>query len=74
MIFRYGLSYISWFKYITFFGLVLIITDFIWWWREIKSAGKEREASRLENNTLKAKVYDLQETGKSQSPGISNIK
>jgi hypothetical protein len=57
-------GYISWFKYGTFLGLLLVVIDFIWWWRESKSFEKNEEAARHENNTLKAKVYDLQETSK----------
>jgi uncharacterized oligopeptide transporter (OPT) family protein len=57
-------GYISWFKYGTFMGLMLLATDAIWWLRESKSIQKNEEASRHENNTLKAKVYDLQEASK----------
>jgi hypothetical protein len=57
-------SYISWFKYGTFFGIMLLVVDAIWWMRESKSIQKNEEASRHENNTLKAKVYDLQEASK----------
>lgn len=57
-------SYVAWFKYATFFGLVLIAVDFFWWWAETRAAKKEQEAQRLENNTLKAKVYDMQEAKK----------
>jgi hypothetical protein len=57
-------SYIGAFKYITFFGLVLMVTDFVWAWQENRKAKKNEDAARLENNTLKAKVYDMQEAGK----------
>ena len=57
-------SYIGVFKYITFLGLAMVVTDFIWHWQETKAAKKKEDESRLENNTLKAKVYDLQEAGK----------
>ena len=57
-------SYIGVFKYITFLGLLLVITDFIWHWQETKSSKKKEDDARLENNTLKAKVYDMQEAGK----------
>lgn len=55
-------SYLSLFKWGALLGVILLIADAIWWWRESKSASKEREASRLENNTLKAKVYDFQQS------------
>ena len=57
-------SYISWFKYGTFLGIVLLMIDAIWWMQESKAIQKNEDASRHENNTLKAKVYDLQEASK----------
>jgi hypothetical protein len=53
--------YLAWFKYITFLGLVLIITDFVWLWLDQRKQKQMEEASRHENNVLKAKVYDLQQ-------------
>lgn len=55
---------ISWFKYGALIGLVLFSIDFGWAWLESRSAKKEHDAFRLENNTLKAKVYDYQQAGK----------
>ena len=60
-------SYISWFKYGTFLGLVLLIVDFVWAWRINKESKAREEAARHENNVLKAKVYDFQEAGKPAS-------
>ena len=60
-------SYVSWFKYGTLFGLVLLIADFIWSWRIAKESQAKEEAARHENNVLKAKVYDYQEAGKPSS-------
>jgi len=57
-------GYVKWFKFATFFGLVLIIVDFIWWWRDGRTNVKAQDAMRHENNTLKARVYDLQEASK----------
>ena len=57
---------VGWFKYITFFGVVLIVTDFIWLWRDQVRQKKSDEAFRHENNVLKAKVYDMQEGLKSK--------
>jgi len=57
---------VGWFKYITFFGVVLILTDFIWLWLDNRRQKKQEEASRHENNILKAKVYDMQEGLKSK--------
>jgi len=67
-------SYISWFKYGTLLGLVLLIIDAIWWWQESKASLKNQEAARHENNTLKARVYDLQETSKGAAKPVSNPK
>lgn len=65
--FLFGLlKYIGWFKYITFLGVVLIITDFIWLWMDNRRQQKQEEAFRHENNVLKAKVYDMQEDLKSK--------
>lgn len=58
------LGKISWFKYGTFFGLALIVTEVIWTWRESKNVEKEKEIMRHENNLLKAKIYDFTEAAK----------
>ena len=67
-------GYVKWFKFGTFFGLTLVVIDFIWWWRESKMQVKNAEALRHENNTLKARVYDLQEAAKEQAKNISSAK
>jgi hypothetical protein len=58
------LDKISLFKYGAFLGIVLFAVEAFWSWRDAKNAELEREAMRLENNTLKAKVYDLTEAAK----------
>ena len=55
-------SYLPWFKYLSFIGVMLIVTDFVWSWREVSKVKQEVEEFRHENNTLKAKIYDFQET------------
>jgi hypothetical protein len=55
---------IAWFKYGTFFGLVLFATEAIWTWLDSRAFEKEKEVMRHENNVLKAKVYDLTDGGK----------
>lgn len=60
------ISYVGWFKYITFFGVLLIVTDFVWLWMDLRKQKKQEEAFRHENNVLKAKVYDMQEGLKSK--------
>jgi hypothetical protein len=54
-------GYIPLFKYLAFLGVVMVTADFIWHWLETRAAKKKEDESRLENNTLKAKVYDMQE-------------
>ena len=62
------LKFIPWFKYITFLGVALIATDFVWFWMDRRVA-KQREAElEKENSVLKAKIYDFQEAAKRQSP------
>ena len=69
-------GYLSWFKYLSFIGVILVVTDFVWTWRQMRKAEQEVEESRHENNTLKAKIYDIQETTKqpSTSPGATGSK
>ena len=57
-------SKITMLKYGAILGVMLFLVDFVWNWIEAKNAEKEQEAMRLENNTLKAKVYDFQQAGK----------
>ena len=48
-------------RYASILGILLFVTDFIWNWIEARNAGREKDVMRHENNTLKAKVYDLQQ-------------
>lgn len=52
------------FKYGALFGLILFGVEVFWTWRDKKESEKQVEAMRHENNTLKAKVYDLTEAAK----------
>ena len=52
------------FKYGALLGVVLFAIDVIWNFVELRAARKEHETLRHENNTLKAKVYDLQQSPK----------
>ncbi|HRG08468.1 MAG TPA: hypothetical protein PLJ08_07800, partial [Cyclobacteriaceae bacterium] len=45
-------------------GVVLFAIDVVWHFIEMRTARKEHEILRHENNTLKAKVYDLQQSPK----------
>jgi len=66
-------GYLSWFKYLSFVGVILIVIDFVWTWRQLSKARQEVEESRHENNTLKAKIYDFQET-KQPTPTVTGSK
>ena len=65
------LSNFSLFKYGAFLGVVLFAVDFIWTWKDKKQNVKETDAMRHENNTLKAKVYDMQESSKQATQKIT---
>lgn len=52
------------FKYGALLGVVLFAIDVVWHFIEMRTARKEHETLRHENNTLKAKVYDLQQSPK----------
>jgi cell division protein FtsB len=66
-------GFVGWFKYITFFGVVLIAADFIWLWMDSRKQRRLEDGYRHENNTLKAKVYDLQE-GSKPKPEVPKAK
>ena len=57
-------QHIKLFKFITFFGIVLIAIDFVWSWIVNRDSQKEKAALTHELNTLKAKLFDLQEIAK----------
>jgi hypothetical protein len=61
-------KYIPWFKYGTLLGLILVITDVIWSWIINRDSKKEKDALTHELNTLKAKLFDLQEAARNQTP------
>ena len=54
-------SWVPYFKWVTLIGVVLVLVDFIWSWAAAKDRQREREALSHEVNTLKAKLFDLQE-------------
>ena len=67
-------QHIIWFKYITFFGIVLIATDFVWSWIVNRDSQKEKAALTHELNTLKAKLFDLQEAAKAEAAAKAAAK
>lgn len=61
---RFLMSMFSWvphFKWVTLLGVVLVIIDFAWTSIEAKDRNRERAALAHEVNTLKAKLFDMQE-------------
>lgn len=62
------LKYIPWFKYIAFIGVILLLVDLSWQWIDRKTSKKLHNDLEKENIELKAKVYDYQEAGKSETP------
>ena len=60
-------QYVPWFKYGALLGLILVIIDVIWSWFINRESQKEKAALTHELNTLKAKLFDLQEDAKSAS-------
>lgn len=54
-------SKLTLFKYGALLGMALFLVDVVWNFIEQGAAKNEHEALRHENNTLKAKVYDLQQ-------------
>lgn len=54
-------AYISWFKYGALLGLLLFAADVVWALRTQRVHQKNQESMRHETNTLKAKIYDLQQ-------------
>ena len=64
------LKFIPWFKYITFLGLVLFSVDVIWVLIERRTNRKLQADLEKENNILKAKIYDFQESAKGASSKV----
>lgn len=57
-------QYVPWFKYGALLGLILVIIDVIWSWSINRESNKEKAALTHELNTLKAKLFDIQEEAK----------
>src|SRR5687768_15010612 len=54
-------SWVPYFKWVTLLGVVLVAIDFIWSWVAVKDNHQEKAALSHEVNTLKAKLFDMQE-------------
>jgi hypothetical protein len=60
-------GFVSSFKWVTLLGLLLLIADVIWAYMANKESEKEKAALTHELNTLKAKLFDLQEAARGGS-------
>ena len=60
-------SWVPYFKWVTLIGVLLVIVDFIWSWVSVKDNSREKAALSHEVNTLKAKLFDMQEEITKQS-------
>jgi hypothetical protein len=58
--------YVPSFKWLTLFGLLMLVADVVWLFMVHRTSAKEKAALTLELNTLKAKLFDLQEAAKKQ--------
>ena len=54
-------SWVPYFKWVTLLGVVFVAIDFIWSWVAVKDNQQEKAALSHEVNTLKAKLFDMQE-------------
>lgn len=54
-------DWVSYFKWATLLGLVLVAVDFIWTWVSVRDHEREKAALAHEVNSLKAKLFDMQE-------------
>ena len=61
------LSWISVLKWGALLGLVLLITDVIWDFTIFRDSDKQKAALNHEIQTLKAKLFDIQEASKGAS-------
>lgn len=61
-------SWVPSFKWITLLGLIILIIDIIWALSIHRDEQREKAALQHEVNTLKAKMFDLQEAAKLNPP------
>ena len=54
-------SWVPYFKWVTLVGVLLVLIDFVWTSIEVKNRNREKAALQHEVNTLKAKLFDMQE-------------
>jgi hypothetical protein len=61
-------SWVPYFKWVTLLGVVLMIIDFVWAIASAKESNRETSVLSQEVNTLKAKMFDLQEQMSKNTP------
>jgi hypothetical protein len=66
------LKWMSVMKYGAFLGLVLLIADLVWAFMANREEQKEKAMLTNEINTLKAKLFDLQEAARQNPPRPAN--
>jgi hypothetical protein len=66
------LKWMSLMKYGAFLGLILLIADVVWTYMNSREEQKEKAVLTHEINTLKAKLFDLQEAAKQIPPRPAN--
>lgn len=54
-------GYVSTLKYVTLFGLILLVVDVVWAFKINRQVQQEKDALAHELNMLKARLYDIQE-------------
>lgn len=54
-------------KYGSFLGLALLAIDLLWDWQNARNHTKEKDLLAHEINTLKAKLFDMQEASRDTS-------
>lgn len=64
-------GWVPFFKWITLLGLILLIIDIIWSRTIHRENEREKAALNHEHNTLKAKLFDLQEAAKPRNPPLN---
>lgn len=61
-------SWVPYFKWVTLLGVILVAVDFVWAWVMIKESNREKSVLSHEVNTLKARMFDLQEQMTKSTP------
>lgn len=65
-------SNIHLFKYGSFLGFLLVLVDFGWTFFSNRTADAEKSKMQQDMNVLKAKLFDVQESGKQEKPSVKS--